>query len=338
VLWTGTGKDNGGTGTNGAKPIVGVGFTPDLIWTKNRDNVEGQWWWDSVRGFVPNRGLRSNSTDAETNTSGKQSYISEANADGFSITENSGGNNGGELNYNGRTYVSWCWRAGAGTTSTNTNGSITSVISVNQDAGFSIVSFTMTSGTQTIGHGLGKTPKFIITKQRDGSYGWWTYHESIGQSYVDLSSTNASASLTWGGTNTSSVFYINNSYALSGQRVIAYCWAEIEGYSKFSSYVGNGNADGPFVYCGFKPAFVMTKNTTTGTVWLLWDNARTSANPNSNYQVPNNLLVDQTSGADVDFLSNGFKVRNTSTSGNGSGNTIIFAAFAESPFAYSNSK
>jgi hypothetical protein len=339
VLYTGDG--------NSGRSIVGVGFTPDLIWIKSRSpSAYNHRAFDSVRGSGKDNFLLPNLTAVEGSSSDYFGGISSFNADGFSMVYGTGGSNIG-INESGTNFVAWCWRAGAGTTSTNTNGSITSVVSVNQDAGFSIVSWTAAdpAGDNTIGHGLGKQPKFIICKSRTSGIDHWVcYHSSLGKdNYILLSSTNgsgASANYWSSSVPSSTVFGVANSTSTSNNvgNMIAYCWAEIEGYSKFSSYVGNGNADGPFVYCGFKPAFVMTKNTTTGTVWLLWDNARTSANPNSNYQVPNNLLVDQTSGADVDFLSNGFKVRNTSTSGNGSGNTIIFAAFAESPFAYSNSK
>jgi hypothetical protein len=198
----------------------------------------------------------------------------------------------------------------------------------------------MTSGTYTVGHGLGKTPKFIITKQRDGSYGWWTQHASIGAgtAYLDLSSTAASTSLSWGGIPNSSTFTINNSYAVAGQRVIAYCWAEIEGYSKFGSYIGNGNADGPFVFTNGRPAFVMIKRTDSTANWFIFDNSRNSTNPNLAYLVPNATDIESSSGGDMDFLSNGFKIRNTSTSLNASGGTYIYACWMESPFTTANSK
>jgi len=198
----------------------------------------------------------------------------------------------------------------------------------------------MTSGTYTVGHGLGKTPKFIITKQRDGSYGWWTQHASIGTgtAYLDLSSTAASTSLSWGGIPNSSTFTINNSYAVAGQRVIAYCWAEIEGYSKFGSYVGNGNADGPFVYCGFKPAFVMIKRSDGGSEnWIMFDNSRKSVNDGDQRALFANTSDIEGTGWPIDFLSNGFKNRYTGST-NASGGTYIFAAWAESPFQTANSK
>jgi hypothetical protein len=320
VLWT-------GDGTSGTTSIKGFGFKPDLIWLKGRSSTGNHGVWDSVRGAT-NR-LTPNLTDAESISNGVVSF----DDDGFS--------RGIPFSASGSAYVAWGWKAGGAAVS-NTDGTITSQVSANQDAGFSIVSFTKISGTQTVGHGLGKTPKFIITKQRDGSYGWWTYHESIGQSYLELNSTNAAISLTWGGTNNSSVFYINNSYAVAGQRVIAYCWAEIEGFSKFGSYVGNGSADGPFVYCGFKPAFVLWKNASnaTGYNWYISDNTRSSTNPVGSTLAPNTSNIEDNGWGTgiMDFTSNGFKIRRSPADTNTSGDTFIFAAFAESPFQTANAK
>jgi hypothetical protein len=341
VLWTGDG--------NSGRSIVGVGFTPDLVWVKNRTTSGvSHLLYDSVRGTGSGRALSSSLTDAEGisvvyGTDAGYGYVTGLSFDGFSV--NSGSTNANYVNQSNNTYVAWCWRAGAGTTSTNTNGSITSVVSANQDAGFSVVSYTG-NGTDpsTIGHGLGKAPGLIIVKGRDNAFNWTVYHKSLTASnfiYLNTTSAAFATSAMWNTNPTSSVFSVGNQPQNNSStiRYIAYCWAEIENFSKFGSYVGNGNADGPFVYCGFKPAWVMVKNTTTaGTNWLLWDNARTSNNPSNLYQVPSNSLVDQDTGADIDFLSNGFKVRNTSVSGNGSGNTIIFAAFAESPFQTANSK
>jgi hypothetical protein len=329
VLWTGDG--------NNGRSIDGVGFQPDLVWIKNRNSSTWHVINDSVRG--PNRALYSNQTYAENQTASNPvlGSVLSFNSDGFSLAvdPDSNGNNG--WNNSGNSIVAWCWKAG-NTTTTNTNGSITSVVSANQDAGFSIVSFTMPSGTYTVGHGLGKTPKFIITKQRDGSYGWWTQHASIGAgtAYLDLSSTAASTSLSWGGIPNSSTFAINNSYAVSGQRVIAYCWAEIEGFSKFGSYVGNGNADGPFVYCGFRPAFVIIKRTDSGGSWVLKDSSRNSTNPADLSILAQASDTEYSSNSPIDFLSNGFKLRSSSL--NDTSGTFIFAAWAESPFQTANAK
>jgi len=326
VLYTG----DGASGRN----ITGIGFTPDLVWVKLRDVSQSHYIFDSVRGAAAY--LQSDTTGAESVST---SSLTSFNSDGFSYGNFAGGN------YNTGKYVAWCWRAGAGTTTANTDGSIPSVVSVNQDAGFSIVSYTG-NGTigATVGHGLGKKPKFFMTKNRDtAALDWPVFSEELlgSNGYIYLNKTNAAATIANISGPTSSVLTLSgyNDNNKSGDRFIAYCWAEIEGFSKFGSYVGNGSADGAFVYCGFKPAFIFIKNATTaGTQWLIWDNARTSNNPSNIYQIPNQALIDQDTGADIDFLSNGFKVRNTSISGNSSGATIIFAAFAESPFTTANAK
>ena len=257
------------TGSQTARSIQGLGFKPDLVWIKARSEVSSNALYDSVRG--PTLGLFSNRTDAEeTDTNNLTSF----DDDGFSLGT---GYSSTGVNGSGRTYVTWCWRAGAGTTSTNTNGSITSVVSVNQDAGFSIVSWTASGATSTIGHGLGKVPKFIIAKSRTSSgYGWTNYHTSLGKdAYIMLHSTNASASSSnyWGTSSPSTTVFGVAPFAYNNNsgNMIAYCWAEIEGYSKFGSYTGNGSTDGPFVYCGFKPAFIMFKNADATGNWVMSD-------------------------------------------------------------------
>jgi len=330
VLYTGDGNN---------LPIVGVGFTPDLIWTKARSAVDNNVLVDQIRG--PRNILISNQTTAESDYSAFVSF----NNDGFTKASTE--------SVSGRTYVAWCWRAGAGTTSTNTNGSITSVVSVNQDAGFSIVSYTGNgSSTATVGHGLGKTPAFLISKARGGTNDWWVVHKS-GNGNLQLNTT--SALITSGGTNgamgfpstlTSSTFtFTNGSSSVNnvnqnGITYVTYCWAEIEGYSKFGSWIGNNSTDGPFVYCGFKPAFVLIKNINAITDWLLHDSSRTSTNPSTKALKPNSsqVEIDISGTTDIDFLSNGFKIRNSDGGYNSATNTYIFAAFAESPFSYSNSK
>jgi hypothetical protein len=324
VIWT-------GDGTIG-RSITGVGFKPDLVWIKGRNTVSAHFAYNSISG--PRLGLNPNLPDAETNYS--DGLLSFDN-DGFSLGNRS--NNNGNTN----TFTAWCWKAG-NETITNTDGSIISKVNVNQPAGFSIVSYVGTGSLATVGHGLGKEPTFIIIKSRSSSRDWIVYHKSAGNTgYILLNATSAfaSASTFWNNTTpSSSTFTIESALAVnaSAENFIAYCWTEIEGFSKFGSYIGNGSADGPFVDCGFKPAVVIVKSTAVSTNWLVWDNTRTSNNPSSIYQILNNNLIDQTNGADIDFVSNGFKVRNTSGSGNGSGGTLIFAAFAESPFKYANSK
>lgn len=334
VLWT---------GTSSSRNITGLGFQPDLVWIKNRTTAYSHYIADSVRkgGLY----LVSSSASAEISD---VTGVTDFNSDGFSI--------GSLLDINrvGNSVVAWCWRAGAGTTSTNTDGSITSVVSVNRDAGFSIVSYTG-NGVEgaTIGHGLGKAPKFILAKVRNAVADWRVWHSYLGDTYglgsgpvfLSLNLTDAArydsqritgaTSTTFRTTGTATP-YINS----SGNTFIAYCWAEIEGFSKFGSYVGNGSADGPFVYCGFKPAWIMIKNITdnTGWFWAIGDSSRSSTNPDSAKLYANNANVEDTTSYPIDYLSNGFKIRTNQGTWNLSGSTHIFVAFAESPFTTANAK
>ena len=330
VLYTGDG--------NNGRSITGVGFQPDLIWLKNRSSSNFHVLCDSVRGL--GNLLFSNSTQQEDNYSG--GTILSFDSDGYSVNHNSNANS---VNVSGGSIVAWCWKAGGAAVS-NSDGSITSQVSVNQDAGFSIVSYTGTGANATVGHGLNKTPKFIITKQRTtAGHHWRTYHSSIGATKsVYLNLNNAESGVDAGFMNstepTTSVFSIGTDTNIneSSQAHIAYCWAEIEGFSKFGSYVGNGNADGPFVYCGFKPAWVMFKNSSIAADWDIHDSSRDSTNPTVKRLWANLSSVETTSSYDIDYLSNGFKIRNTNPDTNTNGNTIVFMAFAESPFQTANAK
>ena len=320
------------TGTGALQNIVNAGtFQPDFVWAKSRSNTNFHNLMDSVRGT--NKDLYSNSTAAEDTNA--QIYTA-INSNGFSVgTDNS-------ANQSGQTFVAWQWQAGKGSTSSGTGtGGITSVtMSVNASAGFSIQTFTIGTITTagTITHGLGVAPKFIITKARTGTVGWSTYHASLGNTqYVQLNTTAAAATLSTAWNNTSpdsTVWTVGSAFSGLGTYV-AYCWAEIAGFSKFGSYTGNGSTDVPFIYLGFRPKFVMIKNTTTaGYNWVILDSARNTYNPENLELYPN------TSGAEVsggttyieDFLSNGFKVRQTDITWNGNGSTYIYAAFAENPF------
>jgi len=321
VLYTGDGTDG--------RNIVGVGFTPDLVWVKARNQAYNNGLFDSVRG---SRGtLYSNLTNAEE-ISGPYSF----NADGFSQSST--------WNNSSTDFVAWCWRAGAGTTSTNTNGSITSVVSVNQDAGFSIATYTGTGSALTFGHGLGKVPAFAIFKYRSGPSGGWAwvvYHKSLPTNYyVYLQSTVAQQNLTGVFTTapTSTLFSLGTEGAVNtnNNNMLCYSWAEIEGFSKFGSYVGNGNADGPFVYCGFKPALVIAKLISSSDNWRMYDNARSAGNPTNLVLYPNLTNVEGYVTDHIDYLSNGFKWR--SNNNNSTGSTYIFAAWAESPFTTANAK
>lgn len=337
VLWTGDG--------NSGRGIVGVGFTPDLVWIKSRSpSAYNHRAFDSVRGAGRDNFLMPNSTAAEGASSDYYGGISSFNSDGFSMVYGTGGSNIG-INESGTNFVAWCWRAGAGTTSTNTNGSITSVVSVNQDAGFSIVSYTGNGlSNATVGHGLGRTPALIIHKNRDIVTSWLTLHRSIATPNPFTSTTWAVGSLTGGAvqinlTNAGGTYTMDGQTNGSGNRHIAYCWAEIEGFSKFGSYSGNNSTDGPFVYCGFKPAWVMLKRSDSTGNWCMHDSSRSGGINVMNEQLQANLSnAESGTGGLIDFLSNGFKIRATSTDLNASGGTYIFAAWAESPFQTANAK
>ena len=322
------------TGT-GSSRVITTGMQSDFIWTKSRSQANDNMFFDVVRGI--SRAVRSNSTGAESYDAGY--YVTSFNSDGYNI-----GGSDGALNNNGQTYVSWTWKAN-GTGSTNTAGSITSTVSANTTSGFSIVTYTGTGSAATVGHGLGVAPSMIICKGRSvgGNY-WQTQHSALGATKAlflnttDAAFTNAAY---WNNTApTSTVFSLggNTDANGNGTTYVAYCFAEIAGYSKFGSYTGNGSADGPFVFTNMRPAFLMIKRTdTAGFPWVIIDATR---NPNNALNLE---LYPNTSGAEgnggttyiEDFLSNGFKIRQTDGTWNASGGTYIYMAIAQNPFKYS---
>ena len=319
------------TYTGGATDVSTLNFKPDFVWAKKRSGSENHGLFDAVRGAT--KTLSSNATSAESTRSGS---LTSFDNDGWSM-----GGSDGIISASGSTYVGWAWKAnGAG--SSNTDGTITSTVSANTSSGFSIVSYTGngTSGA-TVGHGLGSAPKMIITKTLSTVDSWYVYSESLGNTKrlgLNDTSSEATSSTYWNSTTpTSSVFTLGNNSGNngSGTAMIAYCFAEKQGYSKFGSYVGNGSSDGSFCYLGFKPAFIMTKSSNlSNSHWTIFDNKRPSYN--SAYRIyPNDSITESTSEA-LDILSNGFKLRNTSTTNNGSGSTYIYMAFAEAPLVGSN--
>ena len=318
-----------GNGTD-AHAITGVGFQPDFVWLKNRDDTNAHQAFDSIRGAT--KALFVNETSAEgTYSTTLQSFDS----DGFTVGTSSGANT------NANNFASWNWLAG-GTASSNTDGSITSTVSANTTSGFSIVSYSgSTNSTFTVGHGLGVVPKIFILKKRSSSgTNWVMYNANLGNDKrIQLNNTDAEASTTgFGSTDpTSSVFTVANgsTTGANGEDYIAYCFAEKKGYSKFGSYTGNGSTDGTFVYTGFKPAFFITKNATdAGDNWILWDNKRDTFNLTDNGLAPNSSVAEFTD-CHIDFVSNGIKIRNSTGRHNGTGDTHIYMAFAESPFVTS---
>jgi len=244
---------------------------------------------------------------------------------------------------NSITYVGWQWQAGQGSSSSNTNGSITSTVSVNATAGFSVVTYTGNGATgATVGHGLGVAPKMVIVKQRSGAEAWVVGHQNLtGWNYIlNLNSTAAQfiPSTQCLGTPTSTNIVVGPNAATNSNTAtyVAYCWAEIAGFSKFGSYTGNGSASGAFVYTGFRPSYILLKRTDAANVWLIGDSKRdgyNSANKQLQAQATNTE-----SNFDIDYLSNGFKLRNTDSYLNASGGTYIYMAFAESPFKNSNAR
>jgi hypothetical protein len=330
VLYTGNAPSS--------QSISGVGFQPDFVWVKNRSGAYYHGLFDAVRGV--NKVLVSNTTAAEDASITQQ--LNSFNTDGFTVGTNSDGGN--YTNVSGFTYVAWNWKAN-GTGSSNTSGSITSTVSANTTSGFSVVTYTGTGANATVGHGLGVAPAMMIVKGRSpASSNWTVYHQSIGNTgalILNTTQTTYTSSTVWNNTSpTSSVFTVSTDGGVnqSSSTYVAYCFAEISGYSAFGKYTGNGSADGPFVYTGFRPAFVLIKSSTFagGSSWRLWDSKR------STYNVVNSVLFPNLSNAEVstadyaiDFLSNGFKIRSADAGENNGTDTFIYAAFAETPLKFS---
>jgi len=322
------------TGNGTTKSVSGVGFSPEFVWIKNRTAARNHQLFDIIRGT--GKTLYSNLTDAEsTNQSG--GYLTSFDSDGFTVTGGVGDVNAADP------YVSWNWNGG-GAGSSNTAGTITSTVSANASAGFSIVTWTGNGSSATIGHGLGVAPKWIIVKNRSVSGNWTVYNSVDGPTYYTLLNSIggrvSTTSVIWNNTApTSTVFSVGSNGDMNGNgnNMLAYCFSEVAGYSKFGNYVGNGSTDGTFVYCEFKPAFVLVKRTDGNNTWTLWDNKRPAYNEAYYSLIPNTGDQEQPNEA-CDFLSNGFKLRRTPSYYNGNGNTYIFAAFAELPFKYANAR
>ena len=324
------------TGNGSTQSVVNAsGFQSDFIWIKSRSSTGNSSLTDSVRGV--NSQLFSNLTDA----AGSQTdQVTAFNSNGFSLGPNSAGT--GSTNVNTVTYVGWQWQAGQGTTSSNTSGSITSTVSVNATAGFSVVTWTANgSANQSIGHGLGVAPSVVLVKDRTTVNNWnmWFTGFSANE-YLQLNTTIAKGSFStlWYQVPTSTVFYVGTSGTAAnyqnGDQYVAYCWTPIAGYSSFGTYTGNGSTNGPFVYTGFRPRFVLWKNTTSASVWAMLDSARGPFNENKTVIQPQSSGGEGDAANGYDFLSNGFKVRNTDVNWNQNGDVYIYMAFAENPFKY----
>jgi len=329
------------TGTGATQVVTNAGsMKPDLVWLKSRSVARDHRLMDTVRGI--NLGLQSDLTNAEyTGTA-----LSSINSNGFTL------NTTDNQNVSAETYIAWQWQAGQGSTSSNTSGSITSTVSVNTTAGFSVVTYTGngTSGA-TVGHSLGVSPKMIIVKNRDEAHGWLVAHSGLTSGYnLELNGTAAQSNsfgrglissyssttftLTAGSGGTSLFNNVNQ----NAIKYVAYCWAEIAGFSAFTSYTGNGSTDGPFIFLGFRPKFVMVKYSSGVDSWFMFDTSR------EDYNVMDLRLEANTSNSEAsvtafaDFLSNGFKIRSSNSAFNANGGTYIVAAWAENPFKNSNAR
>ena len=314
------------TANNGDQSITGVGFAPEFIWAKSRGNAYNHDIYDIVRGT--GKHVSPNTTQAETSD---PDTIKSFDSDGFTLGVDS------NANYGTAASVAWNWKLG-GSGSSNSDGTISSTVSANTDAGVSVVTYNGSSAG-TVGHGLGSTPKIVIQKvmNQAGDY-WWVGTTAIDGSldYFKLNDTDAKADSGYTAPTSSVFSNVTFSGATSN---VAYCFAEVEGFSKIGSYTGNGNADGPFINCGFRPAFVMTKRTDAVSNWTLWDNTRDSYNAGERTLMANDSAAEESGNAyeSWDLLSNGLKFRSNGRANVSSG-TYIFIAFAEMPFKYANAR
>ncbi len=333
------------TGNGGNQSITNDGnsdLQADWIWLKERSSTSYHHVFDSTRGVGDSgKALYPNTSDAEGDDTAFRSFDS----DGFTLASTGG------FNENTVTNVAWQWKANGGSTTTNDAsstgvGTIDSVYQANTTAGFSIVTHTGSGSSGTIAHGLGVAPKWVLTKNRtDNSEDWANYHVGLSSAeyYIRLNTNAAQAagSSVWGDTAPSSTVITlggaNGKNNASSKNYVSYCFAPIQGYSKFGSYTGNGNADGPFVYTGFKPAWLMTKRTDSTSDWNMYDNKRNTFNKVDKVLQAEGNDAEYTSGSGVilDYLSNGFKVRGTGSGINADGGTYIYMAFAEHPFVSS---
>ena len=323
---------------NATQRTIDVGFKPDFVWGKLRSTTGNHWLWDIMRGV--NYYLKSNATDG--NNTGGSDDLNGFVSNGFTV------GNGSRMNTNNGTMVSWSWKAGTSFTNDASGtgiGTLDSTANVNTDVGISILKWTGNDANATVAHGLGAVPAvFIVKNLANGSTGWYMYHKSLGNTKHILLNSSAVLvdDINWNDTSpTSTVISLGGQTGSNGpsNSMEAYCFAEKQNYSKFSSYIGNGNANGPFIYTGFKPAFILIKGAISGAGnagqnWELYDNKRLG------YNVDNNNLSPNTNGAEstgdrLDIVSNGFKIRVNSDGVNDNNSTYIYMAFAENPFVTS---
>ena len=318
------------TGTGAELAITGIGFQPDFVWGKRSDNTGDHHLYDSIRGATYKFQIESGASNQDAQT------LKSFDSDGWTLGTNT------SSNANGGTFVSWAWK-GAGSNATNSDGSITSTVRANTTAGFSIVSYTGSGSTATVGHGLGVAPKVILIKGRSNTGTWQYYNEALGNANKCILNSSAAA-VSSGYMNSTSptnqVFTVVNDsdVGTSGYTYMAYCFADIKGHSRSGNYTGNGNANGPYVYTGFKPKFILIKNRNRNENWTLHDNnLDADYNPNQTVIVPNDQVAKNNNGAfEMDFLANGFRVISTDTALNQNGEGYLYLAFAEEPLVSSN--
>lgn len=330
------------TGTNAKDKVItndgNSDLQPDWIWAKSRTNTaytDNHFSVDSSRGRL--KGLIQNTADAESTTTGTTEQQAERDLQSFDTNGFTVGivNSTAALNAGSASLVAWQWKANGGTTSSNTDGSITSTVQANTTAGFSIVTYTTDGSERTIGHGLGVKPDIIITKPRNAATSWVVTTDIIDGSmdFLVLNSSGAAGTFTRAAPTSSVFSYLDD----SGNTMVSYCFASKQGYSKFGKYIGNGSSNGPFVYTGFKPRWIMQKNASTAaTSWFIYDSVRDTGNPLS-ARLAANATDAETSAtySPFDFCSNGFKLRDGTDIWNESGSTHIYMAFAENPFVTS---
>jgi hypothetical protein len=322
------------TGNGGTNNIVNGGnsnLQPDWVWTKERNGTNWPSMYDSSRGVT--KQISSNVNNSQYNGI---SGVTAFNTDGYTLGSAT------NENTNNNTYVSWQWKANGGTTASNASGSITSTTQANTTAGYSIVTYTGNGvNGATVGHSLGVVPQMIIIKRLDAAANWQVYHEAMGPTkamFLDLVSAADTDATYWSNTApTTGIFNLgtNTKGNASGGTYVAYCFTSIQGYSKFGGYNGNSNADGVFVYTGFRPAFLMVKNISAGQSWWMWDDKRIGYNA-KNYRLRADQDTAEDADSKVDFVSNGFKFRDGDNAWNYSGNDFLYMAFARNPFVATN--
>ncbi len=323
------------TGNGSTLNVVNGGnanLQPDWVWIKERNGTNWPSMYDSNRGVT--KQISSNVNNAQYTASGLTAF----NTDGFTLASAT------NENTNNNTYVSWQWKANAGTNVSNASGSITSTTQANTTAGYSIVTYTGNGvNGATVGHSLSAIPQMIIIKRLNSAANWQVYHEATGATkatFLDLTNAADTDASYWSNTApTSGIFYLgtNNKGNANGGTYVAYCFVGKQGYSKFGSYTGNGNSDGPFVYTGFSPAWVMVKNTADSTNWNMYDNKRSTFNKADDILLANEDIAEgAVSGKSIDFLSNGFKLRGSDNEINDNGDVHLYMAFASNPFTTSD--